>query len=115
MQTGLRHGNGYDQSGNLDRLAVHERGSVLIHNQNSKQMELIRYFSFPYCFFDTKVRRTRYGIWGFESAAGFPSAGDVIKDIDNYLTGKGGLVVTEVRLTGWQEFQNENDYRNFTN
>lgn len=77
-------------------------------------MELIRYFSFPYCFFDTKVRRTRYGIWGYESTAGFPSAGDVIKDIDNYLTGKGGLVVTEVRLTGWQEFETENDYRNFT-
>lgn len=36
MQTGLRRGNGGDQPGNLNGLAVHEFGSVLIHNQNLK-------------------------------------------------------------------------------
>ncbi len=77
-------------------------------------MELIRYFSFPYCFFDTRARRIRHGILGYESPVGFPNAGDVTKDIDNHLAGS-GIIAIEINITGWQEFQNENDYRNFSN
>jgi len=73
-------------------------------------MELVRYFLFGYCFYDIRLQRTRYGVWNVESAQGFPNANDLISDIDNYLDGKG----IEVALTGWQEFETENDYRNFT-
>lgn len=73
-------------------------------------MELVRYFSFPYCFFDIRLQRIRYGIWNIESAQGFPNAQDLINDIAEHLSGYG----IEIALTGWQEFETENDYRNFT-
>jgi len=74
-------------------------------------MELVRYFSFPYCFFDTGLRRTRYAILNIETDQGFPDAKDLIRDIEEQVNGVG----IEVAFLGWQEFQNENDYRNFSN
>ena len=79
-------------------------------------MELIRYFSFPYCFFDTLKQRTRYGVWNVESADGFPNVSDIRDAIASSLRGIGIEVEPfSVCITSWQEFQNENDYRNFSN
>lgn len=73
-------------------------------------MELVRYFSFSYYFFDVRLMRGKYGIWNVESAHGFPNAKDLIKDIKEHVRDYG----IEIALTSWQEFQTENDYRNFT-
>jgi len=84
--------------------------------QGSKQLELIRCFSFPYCFFDTRLQRTRHGLWKVESADGFPALDDIKDAIETHLRGMTiEIEPFSVSITGWQEFQNENDYRNFSN
>ena len=79
-------------------------------------MELVRYFSFPYCFFHARLQRTRYAVWNVESAEGFPNVNDIINAIASSLRGAGvDAEPFSVCIIGWQEFQNENDYRNFSN
>lgn len=74
-----------------------------------------RFFSFQYCFYDHRRLMVRHGGWNYESPDGFPNSTDILIEIETYLLGKGVHVEKKsVCLTGWQEFRNEEDYRNFT-
>lgn len=78
-------------------------------------MEQIRFFSFQYSFWDLTKKRNRPGGWNVVTREGFPNAGEVLRNIEAYLLSMNvNVELDSVCLTGWQEFNSEEDYLNFT-
>lgn len=74
-----------------------------------------RYFSFQYSFWDATKKRNRPGVWNVTSTEGFPQAEKLLWDIEAYLLSMNVNVEKEtVCLHGWQEFNDLEDYENFT-